>query len=75
MLEIERFVDRSSVMKKSLAFALLSAMILSASNGAMAAGSDNKVVAAGKKVGQAIVWPFKKMGEGMKAVGNKIKGK
>ncbi len=64
-------------MKKSLALTLLSVIVLSASSGAMAANtsSDNKVVAAGKKVGCAVVWPFKKVGQGLKAVGSKIKGK
>ena len=57
---------------------MVSALFLIASSGAMAANSsssDNKVVAGAKKVGSAIVWPFKKMGEGMKAVGKKITGK
>lgn len=62
-------------MKKSLALTLLSLIVLSASSSAMAANSDNKVVVGAKKVGTAIVWPFKKVGSGMKAVGNKIKGK
>jgi hypothetical protein len=62
-------------MKKSLALTLLSVIILSAGSAASAANSDNKVVAAGKKVGQAIVWPFKKVGAGLKAVADKVKGK
>ena len=65
-------------MKKSLAIALVSAFVLTASAGAMAANSnnsDNKVVAAGKKVCTAVCWPFKKIGEGCKAVGHKITGK
>ena len=64
-------------MKKSLALTVLSVLVLSATSGAMAANSsnDNKVVAGAKKVGQAIVWPFKKVGAGLKVVGNKMKGK
>ncbi len=62
-------------MKKSLALALLSVFVLS--TGAMAANSssDNKVVAGAKKVGLCIVWPFKKLGQGAKAVKEKITGK
>jgi hypothetical protein len=61
-------------MKKSVALAVLSVIVLSASTGA-ANAADNKVVAGAKKVGVAIVWPFKKIGEGMKAVGKKVTGK
>ncbi|HEY9790995.1 MAG TPA: hypothetical protein V6D22_11385 [Candidatus Obscuribacterales bacterium] len=65
-------------MKKSLAIALVSAFVLSATAGAMAANSsnsDNKVVAGAKKVGNAIVWPFKKVGEGTKNAWKKVTGK
>jgi hypothetical protein len=63
-------------MKKSLAFALLSVLVLSASSGAMAANtSGNPVVTGAKKVGLAIAWPFKKVGAGLKAVGHKVSGK
>lgn len=62
-------------MKKSVALAVLSVIVLSASSGAAANAADNKVVAGAKKVGLAIVWPFKKIGEGMKAVGKKVTGK
>jgi hypothetical protein len=63
-------------MKKSLAIALVS-LFMVAGSASMAANnsSDNKVVAGCKKVGTAIVWPFKKLGQGMKAVGHKISGK
>ena len=64
-------------MKKSLAIALVSAFVLSATAGAMAANSssDNKVVAGAKKVGNAICWPFKKVGEGTKNAWKKVTGK
>ena len=65
-------------MKKSLAIALVSAFVMTAGAGAMAANSssgDNKVQACGKKVCSAVCWPFKKIGEGMKAVKNKVTGK
>ena len=63
-------------MNKSLAIALLSVSLLSLGTGCMAANSsDNKVVTGAKKMGQAIVWPFKKVGQGMKAVGKKVTGK
>ena len=63
-------------MRKSLAIALVSLFMVCAS-GANAANtsSDNPVVAGAKKVGTAIVWPFKKIGQGMKAVGHKLTGK
>lgn len=61
-------------MKKSVALAMLSVLVLAASTGA-ADAADNKVVAGAKKVGLAIVWPFKKLGEGAKAVGKKVTGK
>lgn len=52
---------------------LLSAavVVLSASNSAFAA--DNKLQDGMKKVGSAVVWPFKKMGQGLKAMGNGMK--
>jgi hypothetical protein len=66
-------------MKKSLAIALVSAFVMTAGAGAMAANttstSDNKFVAGAKKVGAGVAWPFKKVGQGMKAVGHKITGK
>lgn len=61
-------------MKKSVALSVLAVLLMSASVG-VANAADNKVVAGAKKVGVAIVWPFKKVGEGMKAVGKKITGK
>lgn len=61
-------------MKKSLALTLLSVLAISASTGT-AMADDNKVVAGAKKVGSAIVWPFKKLGQGLKAVGKKVSGK
>jgi hypothetical protein len=38
-----------------------------------AQAEDSKVKEAGKKVGSAIVWPFKKLGQGLKAMGNGAK--
>ncbi len=61
-------------MNKSVALTLLSTIVLASSTGS-AVAADNKVVAGAKKVGTAIVWPFKKVGEGMKAVGKKVTGK
>lgn len=61
-------------MKKSLAIAIISTFVLTASTSA-ADAADNKVVTGAKKVGNAIVWPFKKIGEGAKAVGKKVTGK
>jgi hypothetical protein len=61
-------------MKKAVALSVLSVIVLSASTGS-AVAADNKVKAGAKKVGVAIVWPFKKIGEGMKAVGKKVTGK
>ena len=61
-------------MKKSLALGLLSVLAISASTGA-AWADDNKVVAGAKKVGTVIVWPFKKLGQGLKAVKDKVTGK
>lgn len=67
-------------MKKSLAVALVSVFMLSASAGAIAANStnsnsDNKVVTGCKKVGNAIAWPFKKTWSGMQAGWHKLSGK
>ncbi|HEY9783841.1 MAG TPA: hypothetical protein V6D17_00475 [Candidatus Obscuribacterales bacterium] len=59
-------------MNKSLALGLAIAISMACASSAMAA-DDNKVVAAGKKVGSAIVWPFKKLGQGLKAMGNGAK--
>ncbi len=61
-------------MNKSVALTLLSTIVIAASTGA-AVAADNKVKAGAKKVATAVVWPFKKVGEGMKAVGKKVTGK
>jgi D-arabinose 5-phosphate isomerase GutQ len=58
-------------MKKSLAVGLMIAICTFTATAAQA--EDNKIQAAGKKVGNAIVWPFKKMGQGLKAMGNGAK--
>lgn len=62
-------------MKKSMAFAMLTVLALSASSGSAAVAADNAVVAGAKKVGTVIVWPFKKLGQGLKAVKDKVTGK
>ncbi len=38
-----------------------------------AQAEDSKIKEAGKKVGAAIVWPFKAVGKGLKAMGNGAK--
>lgn len=60
---------------RSVALALAAVVVMSAASTSAAVAADNKVVAGAKKVGVAIVWPFKKIGEGMKAVGKKVTGK
>ncbi len=58
-------------MKKSLAVGLMIAICSFTVSAAQA--EDSKIKTAGKKVGNAIVWPFKKMGQGLKAMGNGAK--
>jgi hypothetical protein len=62
-------------MNKSLALAL----IVVATTAGVASADGGKIVdgakSGAKKVGHAVVWPFKKMGQGMKAVGKKVTGK
>jgi putative cell wall-binding protein len=58
-------------MKKYLTLLSASIVLLSSANAAFAA--DNKMQEGAKKVGSAIVWPFKKMGQGLKAMGNGMK--
>ena len=57
-------------------FLRLSVILLIALNsmGTAALADDNKVVAGAKKVGSAVVWPFKRIGQGLKALGKKITG-
>jgi len=62
-------------MKKNVALAMLAVLVMSASTGAAMAADDNAAVAGAKKVGTIIVWPFKKIGQGLKAVKEKITGK
>ena len=54
-------------MKRVLSVLLVAGIFFACANSASA--EDNKVKAGAKKVGSAIVWPFKKMGQGMKAMG------
>lgn len=58
-------------MKKNFALGL--AVMLAVASASAAQAEDSKIKAAGKKVGGAIVWPFKKLGQGMKAMGNGAK--
>jgi len=58
----------SSSMKKYAALILVLAVASTAFAPAQAA-DDSPI----KKVGNAIVWPFKKMGQGLKAMGNGAK--
>lgn len=56
-------------MKKYAALAIVVAVATTAFAPAAMAADDGPM----KKVGNAIVWPFKKMGQGLKAVGNGMK--
>jgi hypothetical protein len=64
-------------MNKLFLVALLSAAALAQASPTFAANttssSDNKVVTAGKAVGRGLMWGPKKIGEGMKAMGEKTK--
>ncbi len=62
------------VMKKYLPVAVVLGIALT-NVGSDASAEDGKVVAGAKKVGNAVTWPFKKVGQGLKAVGKKISGK
>jgi hypothetical protein len=62
-------------MKKSLALALIVVATTAGAANADAAKVVDGAKAGAKKVGLAIVWPFKKVGQGMKAVGKKVTGK
>jgi hypothetical protein len=61
-------------MKKYLPLCVI-AIIAANGMGSPAWADDNKIVTGMKKVGSAIVWPFKKVGQGLKAVGKKLTGK
>jgi hypothetical protein len=52
---------------------LLSCASLSPANAANTSSSDNKVVKAGRAVGRGVMWGPKKIGEGMKSMGEKTK--
>ena len=60
-------------MKKSLLLALLASTTLASSIPAFAqtqpASGDSKIKEAGKKVGHAVMWGPKKLGEGLKKMG------
>lgn len=62
-------------MKKSLALAVIIAATTAGAANADAAKIVDGAKTGAKKVGHAIVWPFKKVGQGMKAVGKKVTGK
>ncbi len=58
-------------MKKFVTLLSLAAvMTCTAQSGAYA---DNMLTTGAKKVGTAVVWPFKKLGQGLKWCGNGIK--
>ncbi len=58
-------------MKKLMTLLASCVVVVSACNAASAA--DNKLQTGMKKVGTAVVWPFKKVGQGLKAMGNGMK--
>lgn len=58
-------------MKKNFALGL--AVALAVSSASAASAEDSKIKAGAKKVGGAIAWPFKKVGQGLKAMGNGAK--
>lgn len=60
-------------MKNILPLGLLLAIAVSGTTGAAYAADDNVVVKGAKKAGSAIVWPFKKLGQGLKAMGSGAK--
>lgn len=65
-------------MKKSLLLVLLASTTLASSmpafsQAAQPAASDNKIKAAGKKIGNGIMWGPKKIGEGLKKMGSGAK--
>lgn len=64
------------LMNKLFLVALLSAVSCAAitpTDAANTSSSDNKVVKASKAVGRGLMWGPKKIGEGMKAMGEKTK--
>jgi|AGTN01.3.fsa_nt_gi hypothetical protein len=61
-------IERSKEMKK-IAVCLALTTVIGVGAPAMA-----EVPEGVKKVGNAIAWPFRKLGEGMKAAGSKMKG-
>jgi hypothetical protein len=64
-------------MKKSLLLVLLASTTLASSipafSQAQPAASDNKIKAAGKKIGNGIMWGPKKIGAGLKKMGGGAK--
>ncbi len=64
-------------MKKKILLAIVAVQLLATFSPALAAdpagSSDNKVVGAAKAVGRGIMWGPKKLAEGAKAAGSKIK--
>ncbi len=45
-----------------------------ATSSSSSGGMGDKMKNGAKSVGHAMAWPFKKMGAGMKAIGNKVHG-
>lgn len=61
-------------MKKT--FLLIAASMVALSFGSPSyAADDNKIVAAGKKMGQVVMWGPKKVWEGLTWMGKKVTGK
>ena len=58
-------------MKKQLTLLTIAVVLVSA--GSAASAADSKLKNGAKKVGAAIVWPFKEVGKGLKAMGNGMK--
>ena len=57
-------------MKKLSTLFLVASIVCLSQTPANAA--DNAIVTGTKKVGSAIVWPFKKIGQGLKGLKNKV---
>ena len=57
-------------MKKTITLLSAAVIALSVCNAAQA---DSKIQNGAKKVGSAVAWPFKKMGQGLKAMGHGMK--
>ncbi len=68
-------------MRKSVLLSLMAAVFVvsimpsyAATSSSSSGGMGDKMKNGAKSVGHAMAWPFKKMGAGFKAVGNKMHG-